>query len=118
MKNKNRIWNVFIAIFLIVKVVIYMKIRQKLRYKIYRFKKEKWYHLINRLQMIGLSKRQKVDIVILRQHYRHKVKAISKMLEISNTKVLAVLYYYNCWKIKPYRDLFFMNITRENYFSF
>jgi hypothetical protein len=90
----------------------------KLRYAIYRFKKEKWYHLINRLQMIGLTKYQKRDIVILRQHYKHKIKTIANKTGLNNNKVLAVLYYYNCWKIKPYRDLFFMNITRENYFRF
>ena len=84
--------------------------------QVHKFKKTYWYRLINRLQMIGLSKDQKVNIIMLRQHYRHKTKIIAKKTKLSKTKVLAVLYYYNCWKTnKDWRELFFMNVTRKNY---
>jgi len=89
--------------------------RKYFSYPLHRFKIERWYHLINRLQMIGLTKKQKEEIIILRQHYKHKIKTIGKKLNISNKRVLAVLYYYNCWKIQDWRDLFLMNITRESY---
>lgn len=89
--------------------------REHFNYPAHRFKIEKWFRLINRLQMIGLSRQQKVDIVMLRQHYKHKVKVIVKKTGIARKKVLAVLYYYNCWKTKDWRELFFMGITRQNY---
>jgi len=77
--------------------------RKHINYPLNRFKR-KWYRLINRIQIIGLSNRQKVDIVMLRQHYKHKTKTIVKKTGLSRTKVMAVLYHYNCWKIKDYRD--------------
>ena len=92
--------------------------RKYINYPLYKFKKERWLLLVNRFQMMGISKRQRVDIVMLRQRYGHKAKVIARKTGLSKTKVLAVLYYYNCCKRKGWRELFFMNITRKNYHIF
>jgi len=91
------------------------RLHRRIRRAMYRFKKEKWFKLVNRIQMHGLTKKQKVDIIYSRQHYHLKTKSIAKQLKIPKRKVQAVLYYYNCWKIKDWEELFLMNVTRKNY---
>jgi len=92
--------------------------KQKINCSLYRFKKHYWYRLINRIQMIGVSKENKIWIIRCRQQYHQKAKTIAKENEISKKKVLAILYYYNCWKIKSWMDLYFMRITGENYWLY
>lgn len=89
--------------------------RNKVNRPLFRFKKYRWNRLIDRILMLGLSNNQKAHIISLRQDYRHKAKVIAKKTGIPKKKVMAVLYYYNCWKIKDWKELFYMNVTKQNY---
>lgn len=60
---------------------------------IHRFKTKYWHRLINKIQMIGLSKEDKITILTMRQ-CNHKLKCICNSTGIERKKVMAVLFYY------------------------
>lgn len=66
-------------------------------YPIHRFKTNYWYRLINRIQMMGLSKQDKTTILTMRQ-CNHKLKCICNSTGIEQKKVMAVLFFYNAEK--------------------
>lgn len=67
-------------------------------YPVHRFKVKKWYRLINKIQMRGLTDNDKFTILSMRS-CGHKVKCIKDSTGLPHKKIMAVLYYHGFTKI-------------------
>ena len=77
--------------------------REHFNYPIHRFKVKKWYRLINRIQMIGLTKPDVLTILQMRA-CNHRVKCIKNSTGLTHKKIMAVLYYYDVWKKNNWKN--------------